>query len=484
MLIKSMGEQSLKEKTAKGLFWGGVSNGVQQLLGMIFGIYLGRILNAEDYGLVGMLAIFSGIASIIVNSGFTVALTNKQNVTHKDYNAVFWFTFFVGLICYLVLFFSAPLIANFYGRPELINLSRVIFLSFFLSGIASVSYTVLFKNLLVKQQAKIDIAAMVASGLVGVILAYKGFAYWALALQSVVFVGGGALLRIFISPWRPTFEFDFSPLKSMFSFSIKLFFTNVIQQINSNVFSVLLGRFYNASEVGYYAQGNKWMVMAMQPLSGMINMVAQPVLVEVKSEADRQVQVFRKMIRFGAFISFPAMLGLAFIAKEFIFITIGEKWFSSVIILQIMCLWGACSFLYTLYTQILLVCGRSDIYLYGNVLQGILQILFVLLVLKWGIVVMASVYVFVYLLSLLFWAFYVNREIGLSIWKVIQDIIPYLGATLLSFALVWIVIKDFSNIYLLLTTKILLSASLYAGMMWFGGSTIFKDFIDFIRRNK
>lgn len=479
-----MSEQSLKEKTAKGLFWGGISNGVQQLLGMIFGIYLGRILDAEDYGLVGMLSIFSGIASIIVNSGFTVALTNKQTVTHKDYNAVFWFTFFVGLFCYFVLFFSAPLIAEFYGRPELVNLSRVIFLSFFLSGTASVAYTVLFKNLMVKQQAKIDIIAMVVSGLVGVTLAYKGFSYWALALQSVVFVGGGSLLRIICSPWRPTFEFDFSPLKSMFSFSIKLFVTNIIQQINSNVFSVLLGRFYNAGEVGYYTQGNKWMVMAMQPLSGMINMVAQPVLVEVRSETERQVQVFRKMIRFGAFVSFPAMFGLAFIAKEFIYVTIGNKWEPSVIILQIMCLWGACSFLYTLYTQALIVHGRSDIYLYGNVLQGIVQILLVLLVLKWGIVVMASVYVGTYMISLLFWAFFVQREIGLSMWKVLQDVIPYLGATLVSFVLVWFITNSISNMYILLVIKILLSVLIYSGIMWFSGSILFKDFIMFVKYKK
>lgn len=479
-----MSEQSLKEKTAKGLFWGGISNGVQQLLGMVFGIYLGRILDAEDYGLVGMLSVFSGIASIIVNSGFTVALTNKQTITHKDYNAVFWFTFFVGLLCYLVLFFSAPLIAKFYDRPELVNLSRVIFLSFFLSGTASVAYTVLFKNLLVKQQAKIDIIAMLVSGLVGVTFAYKGFAYWALALQSVVFVGGGSLLRMICSPWRPTFEFDFSPLKSMFSFSIKLFVTNIIQQINSNVFSVLLGRFYNATEVGYYTQGNKWMVMAMQPLSGMINMVAQPVLVEVKSEVERQVQVFRKMIRFGAFVSFPAMFGLAFIAKEFIYLTIGNKWESSVIILQIMCLWGACSFLYTLYTQVLIVRGRSDIYLYGNVLQGIVQILLVLLVLKLGIVVMASVYVGTYIMSLLFWAFSVQREIGVSMWKVIQDIIPYLGATFASFILVWFITNSISNMYILLFAKISLSVLIYSGIMWFSGSVLFKEFISFIRRKK
>ena len=134
-----MAEQTLKEKTANGLFWGGLSKGVQQILGACFGVYLARVLNAEDYGLIGMLAVFSGIANAIINSGFSVALTNKKDANHKDYNAVFWFTFFVGLFCYLILFFSAPLIAEFYKRPELISLSRIVFLNFFFSGIASVS---------------------------------------------------------------------------------------------------------------------------------------------------------------------------------------------------------------------------------------------------------------------------------------------------------------------------------------------------------
>ena len=120
-----MAEQTLKEKTAKGLFWGGLSNGVQQLLGMLFGIYLARMLNAEDYGLLGMLAIFSGIANTIINSGFTVALANKKGVSDREYNAVFWFMVLTGLIVYIILFFAAPLISSFYERPELTNLSRV-----------------------------------------------------------------------------------------------------------------------------------------------------------------------------------------------------------------------------------------------------------------------------------------------------------------------------------------------------------------------
>ena len=325
-----MAEQTLREKTAKGLFWGGISNGVQQVLALGFGVYLARVLNAEDYGLVGMLAIFSGIASSIINSGFTVALTNKQDATHKDYNAAFWFMFFMGLALYVLLFFCAPLIAQFYDRPELTGLSRVLFISFFLAGIGGVPFTVMFKKLMVREQAKIDIFSLLLSGVIGVIMAMNGFAYWALAIQSLVYVGMSSLLKFVISPWRPTFEFDFRPLKGMLSFSVKVFLTNIFTQVNNNIFSVLLGKLYNATQVGYYSQGYKWMGMGSTVLNGMINSVAQPVLVSVREDIDRQRNIFRKMVRFGAFVSFPCMFGLAFIAKDFIFILLGEKWLPAV----------------------------------------------------------------------------------------------------------------------------------------------------------
>lgn len=476
--------ETLKQKTAKGLFWGGLSNGVQQVLGVLFGIYLARTLDAGDYGLVGMLAIFSGIAGTIINSGFTVALTNKVDATHKDYNAVFWFTFFVGLTCYLVLFFAAPLIAKFYNHPELVSLSRIVFLSSFLSGLSSASYAVLYKHLYVKQQAIIDMLAILVSGIVGIILAVCGYAYWALALQSFIYLVGGALLRFIIAPWKPTLEIDFSPLRGMFSFSIKLFFTNIVQQVNANIFSVVLGRFYTAKQVGFYTQSNKWLVMAMQPISGMLNMVAQPVFVEISSSKERQLAVFRKMLRFGSFISFPVMLGLAFVAQEFILIAIGDKWLPSVKILQILCLWGAFSFIYTLYTQLLIARGRSDIILIGNILQGIVQIISVILVFQWGVLTMALVYVGVYMMSLIYWAYFVKKEIGLTMRMVLKDIFPYLFVTSMIFVIVGFLIENIENLYLQFVLKIILSSVFYFFVMMIGKSVIFKEFIGYIRNIK
>lgn len=479
-----MAERSLKEKTAKGLFWGGVSNGAQQLLGMLFGIYLARILNAEDYGLVGMLAIFTGIAGTIINSGFTVALANKQEVSEREYNAVFWFMTFTGAILYVMLFLAAPLIAAFYGRPELTSLSRILFISFFFSGVAGVPYTVMFKRLMVKEQAKIDVFSLFVSGIVGVVLAMRGMAYWALATQTVTYVSVNSLLKCVISPWRPRLIFDFRPLRGMFSFSAKLFLTNIFTQVNNNIFSVLLGKLYTATQVGYYTQGYKWMSMGNSLLSSMINSVAQPVLVEVREDDERLAKIFRKMTRFSVFLSFPLMLGFAFVAKEFILITIGEKWLPSVPILQLLCVIGMIYPMSFLYTQLLISLGKSDIYLKGHLFQGIIQLGTLLAIARWGIYPMIIAYILTYFLTFSYWFYAIKPLINLRLSVLVKDISPYLAITLATFLLVFLITFKMENLYLLLASKVILSASIYSGLLWLSGSVIFKESINLILRKR
>ncbi len=475
-----MRELSLKERTAKGVFWGGVSNGIQQILTLVFGIYLARILNPDDYGLINMLAIFTGIATTLINSGFTVALTNKKDVTHNDYNAVFWFTVFVGLACYVILFLSAPIIAEFYERKELIRLSRVVFLSFFLSGIASVSYTVLFKQLMVKKQAQIDITAMLLAGIVGVTLAIRGYAYWALTFQNLVYIGVGAILRFKIAPWKPTFEIDFKPLKGMFSFSVKLFFTNIFQQISNNVFSVLIGKFYNATQLGYYAQGQKWMLMGHQSIGGMINSVSQPVLVESGDSLERQQNVFHKLVRFAAFISFPLMLGFAFVGKEFILITVGEKWIPSLFFLQLFCLWGAIGFLPALYSLLLLTHGKSSVYMNVTVATGFLQFISIVLSFRFGINIMVSAYVLFTYFSIFIWQYYSHKYVQIKFLDIVKDIFPYFAITLVSLFVAFVSVVFITNIILSFFLKILISFICYLSLLWITNSKILKDSISFI----
>lgn len=471
--------ETLKQKTAKGLFWGGLSNGVQQVLNLLFGLILARILTASDYGMVGMLAIFSAIASTIQESGFTAALTNQKEIRHEDYNAVFWFSTLTGILFYLILFFCAPLIADFYDKPELVGLSRVVFLSFLFGGLGIASNAYLFKTLMAKERAKIDVIALICSGIVGVTLALNGFAYYGLAIQTTTYIGVGSLLRMYFAPWKPTAQINFHPLKAMFGFSSKLILTNIFTQINNNVFSVVLGKFYTPQQLGFYSQGQKWMGMGHQLIGGMINSVAQPVLVQVEDDKIRQRNVFRKMVRFGAFVSFPAMLGLAFVAKEFIYILLGEKWLPSVPFLQLFCIWGAVVYLWLLYTNLLISHGKSDVYLYGIILIGVLQLLIVGVMFSFGIYLMVIGYIGVYYVGLLYWHYFANEILSINLLDIIKDVLPYIGVTFVSFLLAYILTLFIINIYIVFLLKMLISVVVYCSIMWYGNSIVFKESINY-----
>ena len=297
-------EQSLKQKTAKGLFWGGLSSSVQQLLGLLFGVVLGRLLDPADYGMIGMLAIFPAIASALQESGFVAALANREKVSDKDYNAVFWFSISFSAVLYILLYSSAPLIAKFYDTPELTSLARFSFLSFFIASFGIAPRALLFRNLKVKENTIISLSSLFLSGIVGIILAANGFAYWGLAIQTMTFVVIGTALNWYFAHWKPSFRIDFSPIREMFGFSSKMLITQVFIIINQNLFSVLLGKFYTKQEVGDFSQANNWNNKGHALITGMINGVTQPVLASVANDPQRQAAVFHKMLRFTAFISF------------------------------------------------------------------------------------------------------------------------------------------------------------------------------------
>lgn len=475
-----MPEQTLKEKTAKGLFWGGISNGLQQILGLVFGIVLARILSPEDYGMVGMLAIFTGIAGTIQDSGFSTALVNQKEIKPEDYNAVFWFNVFSGCIMYLILFFAAPLIACFYNKPELLNLSRFVFLGFLFGSVGIAHSALLSKKMQVKEKAQIDIISLTISGILGLTMAVWGLGYWGLAIQSTTYIIIGTLLRWHYSNWRPSFKINFIPLKKMFGFSIKLLLTNIFSQINNNIFSVLLGKFYNAQQVGYYSQGNKWMSMGSSFVSSMIIGIAQPVLVQVNDDKERQIVVFRKMVRFGSFVSFPLILGLAFVAKEFILVAVGEKWIDSVLFLQLFCIWGSVGYLWILYINLLMTHGKSNLYMWGTIIIGILQLIIVGCMFSLGIIPMVIGYISIYFVGLLIWQHHARNLIGIRLLSILKDIFPYLAITLVCFCITAIVTSEIQNIYILLIFKILLSAVLYILLMRIFDSTIYRECVNYL----
>lgn len=245
-----------------------------------------------------------------------------------------------------------------------------------------------------------------------------------------------------------------------------------------------MGRFYNANQLGFYTQGQKWMGMANQVVNGMISYIAQPVFVEATDNKERQRYIFRKMVRFGAFVSLPAMAGLALVAKEFIWIFLGEKWMPSIPYLQLLCIWGGGTYLWILYTNLLMAHGRSAAYLWGTVLTGVVQLLFI-----WGVYLLGTYwmvigFVAVSYLSLLYWHKVAGQLISLSIWQVLKDIAPYLTITGTSVLIAWFVAEFTTDRYISFFVKSFLYVGCYLLIAKFLDSTMLKESLSFIKNRR
>ncbi len=474
-----MGE-TLKDKTTRGLMWGGLNNVVQQGLGLVFGIAMGRLLSRSDYGMTAMIAVFALVASAIQESGFRSAIANLQHPQHEDYNSVFWFNILVGTGCYALLFLAAPYIADYYSTPELTLLCRVFFLTIVFSALGTAQSAYLFRNMRVKEQSQCNMAATMVSNVTGVTLALCDCGYWSLAVMQMTYIGLNSLLLWRVSPWRPTLHIDFGPVRRMFRFSSKLLATTVLERINTNVMNLLLGRYYTTQMVGDYNQAYQWSSKVMYLMQGTLTQVTQPVFTNVAEERVRQLRILRKLIRFTAFLSFPMLFGLGLVSHEFIVLAIGEKWQHSASLLRLLCLSGAFVPLCTVFINMLISKGRSGTYFIITLGQCLLLVALMMALHPYGIRTMVMAYVAVYLLWTLLWHLSIHRLTGYTLAAFMQDIVPFAVISAAVMAATGMLTSAIGQLWLLLATRVAVATALYYCVMRLLHVKIFQECLDFL----
>lgn len=478
-----MGE-SLKERTAKGLLWGAVNNVTSQLLSVAIGIVLGRLLSPAEYGMVGMLAIFTAIAGSLQESGFTAALTNMKQATHRDYNAVFWFSTLMSVALYGVLYLSAPLIASYFRQPGLVPLSRLVFASLLMAGLGTAHAAYMFRNMMNREKALIGFAALTGSGIVGIALALGGYSYWSLAWQQFAYITIVNLGRLLYVRWHPSLHVDLSPIRRMFGFSSKILLTNIMNQANSNLLSFVFGRLFTAGAVGSYTQAAKWNLMGHSLITGTIQQVAQPVLASINDEENRQLKVFRKMLRFTAMLSMPALFGLGLIA-DFIVLLLGDHWADSVMLLRILCVSGAFMPIHTLYQNLFISHGRSDTYMWCTAAQIAAQLAVIVVVsTRGGLGLMVTAYTVLMVSWTAVWQLLAHRLTGLRLRDVLKDILPFMLAAIGCTAAAYVGTADISQPALSIALRIVITAVLYILVMKISGAKIFDECIQFLFHRK
>jgi O-antigen/teichoic acid export membrane protein len=424
---------TLKQKTITGLIWSFIDNIASLGISFIVGIILARILSPKEFGLIGMLAIFIAISQSFVDSGFSQALIRKQNCTQEDYSTVFYFNVVVGVFFYILIFVCANSISLFFHEPILTGLIRVLGLSLIINSFSIIQSTLLTKNIDFKLQAKISVIASLIPGIIGIYMAYKGWGVWSLVALTLVKYTTNSFLLWCWNKWKPIWYFSQKSFKELFSFGSKLLVSGLIDTIYRNVYYLVIGKYYTATELGYYTRADQFQSLPSSNLQRIIGRVSYPVLTSIQEDIPRLKEAYQKLIKSTMLISFVLMLGMAAISKPMILALIGVKWEPSIIYLQMLCLIGMFYPLHALNLNMLQVQGRSDLFLRLEIIKKTFAVPIIIIGVLWGIKAMILGMMLTNLIAYYLNSYWSGRLIGYSFVEQIKDIFPsFLLAVIMS----------------------------------------------------
>lgn len=479
-----MADVSLKQKTIGALLWNLLDRMGQQVLLFIVGVLVANILSVEDYALVGMLAIFSAIANIILDSGFSAALIQKKETTDEEFSSVFWFNLGMSVVLYGILIACAPWIARFFHQPKLVELSAVIFLALPINSLTIIQTTLLNKKVRFKPLTQINLFAMTFSGIASLIMALSGCGVWTLALQPVILAAMRTLLLWYKESWRPQRVFRFSVIRSLFKFASSLLMASLINTGFLNIYSVIIGKLFPQKQLGYYTQSNKMSDMSISLLYGSIQNATFPIFSTIQDERERLIRAYRKTIRFTAFITMPVMAGLCITARPIIRLLLKEEWWPSIPFFQLLCIGGCFTILTAVNNNFIKVSGRSDGILKIEYYKIAFTVLVVLLTYREDVLTMVAGLVvtrlLVYLINMMYTARYTGYRFGMQL----MDLLPYAGLSALMSLLILPLGGWIQNPLLLLATQAAAGIIIYMGTAYLTGSRILKESLELIRKRK
>ena len=353
----------IKQKTKIGMIWNVFEKISIQLVSFVLNIILARLLTANDYGTVAMLAIFIAFSNVFIDSGFSRALIQKLDRTEKDFSTILIFNIGISILIYIILFFCSPAIAQFYKMPELIGLQRVLFIVIIINSFTVVQNAQLQIKVDFKKIALINSITTILSGVVGIIAAYNGLGPWALVIQSISKAIISTLCFWVIGRWIPKTGFSFTSFKKLFSFGSKLLLSGFLSATVNNIYRMIIGKVYTAESLGYYTRAGQFPDLTSGTVGSVLNTVTFPLLSSLQKENDNLINIFRRLIRITSMFVFPAMVGLAVLSEPLILVLLGEKWLPSAELLFWLCFAELFTAHNALNMNILNAIGRSDLFL-------------------------------------------------------------------------------------------------------------------------
>lgn len=416
----------LKTKTAKGVGWGFADNILGLGITAAANIILARILSPADFGIIGMTAIFMTLSTSLVDSGFTGALTRKKDAVKADFDTVFYFNLAVSCLLYAVLFFCSPFIARFFREPILIPVIRILGISLVINAFGIVQKIILVRRIDFRTQAWISLVSSFAAAVAAVAMAFYGFGVWSLVVLQVGKLAVNTILLWSVSKWHPGLCFSRKSFRDMFSFGGRLLITSIISTIWSEMYSFIIGKMYSSSVLGQYSRADKVKNMVTSNVSSVMQKVSYPVLASIQDEGERQINVYRKVLKTTVLISFTAVFGVWAVAGPFILTVFGDQWFPAVGYLRIMCFSGLFLPLMMCSANVINADGRSDITLVLEILKTVMGLIPVVFGIIFSVETLLWSMVGVSFILFVVHAAYVSKVIHYSVGRQLADILPTL----------------------------------------------------------
>lgn len=434
-----MAEQSLKDKTVKGTFWSAADAFGGQGVTFLVGIVLARLLSPEEYGLIGIVLIFTTILNGIVDSGFSAALIRKKDANNADYNTMFITNMVISLMMYILLWLGAPVIARFFGRAELIDVTRATGLILVFQALSISQVTILTKRIDFKTKTKASVVSAIISGIIGVSMAYMGFGVWALVGQKLSNTLLYSVCLWMLNRWWPNGTFNLESFHYMWSFGWKLMLSGLLDHTWNQLYQVVVGKCYSPATLGQYTRSREYANLFSYNLQSIIGRVTFPVLAAVQDDKERLVAAYRRIIKVTMFITAICMISLGAVSEPFIYCLIGPKWKEAATFLPLICITMSLYPLHAINLNMLRVQGRSDLFLYIEIVKKIISIGPFCLGIFVGIYWMLFGSIFSGVISYFLNSYFPGKRLGYSSWRQLRDIAPsYLLAFVIALSVYFI----------------------------------------------
>lgn len=469
---------TLKGKALKGFAWSGMDKLLTQGLQFLFSLLMARLLVPEDYGIIGMLAIFTEVANIFVDSGFASALIRKNNPTELDNSTAFMFNVTIALLTYTILFVASPYIAFFYKIPLLEPVLRVLAIGIVLNSLCVVQVALLTKQLNFKLQAIIGAISVIVSGIVGVVLAFWGYGVWALVAQVLIVSFMKMVLLWLFSKWKPSFQFSCKSFKELFGFGSKLLAGGLINTIYNNLYLIVIGKVFSASSLGFYTRATQFVNFPSYSISSVITKVSYPLFSKMQSDICQLTTAYEKLLKMVMYIVFPAMTLLAAVSEPLIDVLLTYKWAQSAVYLKILCFALMWVPMHTINLDLITALGRSDLFLRLEIVKKIVGVSVLMITIPLGLKYMCYGQILMGVISLFINTYYSGRLGNFGFLRQIKLLFPSLICSVVMF----LIITLFNHCVTLKPLQLLVIDIFIGFVFYFGISLIRKDenFIEII----